>query len=275
MPPAYVKPYVRRNKTDAADAAAICEALRAAGLHLVAVKSEAQQAVLALHRTRELLVRQCTMTTNALRALLAEFGVVFGVVAAQGQAGLSGLLAMIGTDALAVPPEAGEALAALARQLRALKMEIGGLETRIVAWHKCDAASRRLASIPGIGPITASALAASVGDPRAFRTGRHLAAWLGLTPREFSSGLKRRHGRISRRGDGYLRAAADPRRPCRHAPPWPRPGAGCRLARQAAPTPARRRGGGGARQQDGAHRLGGDGAQRNLATTPGQRLKRT
>jgi transposase len=156
VPPAYVKPYVRRNKTDAADAAAICEALRAPGLHLVAVKSEAQQAVLALHRTRELLVRQCTMTTNALRALLAEFG----VVAAQGQAGLSGLLAMIGTDALAVPPEAGEALAALARQLRALKMEIGGLETRIVAWHKCDAASRRLASIPGIGPITASALAA-------------------------------------------------------------------------------------------------------------------
>lgn len=202
VPPRYVKVYVRRNKTDAADAAAICEALRRPGLHAVPVKSTAQQAVLMLHRTRELLVEQRTMTANALRAHLAEFG----IVAAQGQGGLTQLKTMVGEPGtLDVPPEAGAALALLAAQCRELELKIRELERRIVLWHKNDATSRRLATIPGIGPIIASALSARVADATVFRTGRHFAAWLGLTPREWSSGMKRRQGRISKRGDAYLR----------------------------------------------------------------------
>lgn len=201
VPPRYVKAYVRRNKTDAADAAAICEALGRRDMAFVPVKSEAQQAVLALHRTRELLVRQRTMTANALRGQLAEFG----IVAAQGQAGLGELMAMVEEGATGIPEEARIASGVLAAQWRALREQIIALERRIGAWHRQDAASRRLATIPGIGPITASALVASVGDARAFRTGRHFAAWLGLTPREWSSGMKRRQGKISKRGDSYLR----------------------------------------------------------------------
>jgi transposase len=201
VPPRYVKAYVRRNKTDAADAAAICEAMGSRDMHFVPVKSEAQQAVLALHRTRELLVRQRTMTANALRGQLAEFG----VVAAQGQAGLGELMEMVGEPASDLPEEARAAFAALARQWRESQGQIAALERRIAAWHRKDATSRRLATIPGIGPITASAMTASVGDARSFRTGRHFAAWLGLTPREWSSGMKRRQGKISKRGDGYLR----------------------------------------------------------------------
>jgi len=199
IPPRYVKGYVRRNKTDAADAAALCEALRGRGMHLVPVKSEAQQAVLVLHRVRECLVHQRTMTANALRGHLAEFG----IVAARGQAGLDKL--MTGLGAVGLPEEARFALELAATQWRELDQKIDALERRIVAWHRGDEMSRRLASIPGIGPITASALAASIGDPKAFKTGRHFAAWLGLTPREWSSGLKRRQGGISKRGDGYLR----------------------------------------------------------------------
>lgn len=202
VPPRYVKPYVRRNKTDAADAAAICEALRCPAIHAVPVKSAAQQAVLMLHRTRELLVRQRTMTANALRGHLAEFG----VIAAQGQGGLARLVAMVGDDGgLDVPPEARGALEILAAQCNELSLKIRALEKRIVAWHKSDATSRRLATIPGVGPIVASALVASVADATVFRTGRHFAAWLGITPREWSSGMKRRQGRISKRGDAYLR----------------------------------------------------------------------
>jgi transposase len=201
VPPRYVKAYVRRNKTDAADAAAICEALGRRDMAFVPVKSEAQQAVLALHRTRELLVRQRTMTANALRGQLAEFG----IVAARGQAGLAELMALVDGHAAELPKEACAAFEALAGQWRAVHGQIATLERQIAAWHRNDATSRRLATIPGIGPITASALAASVGDARTFRTGRHFAAWLGLTPREWSSGMKRRQGRISKRGDGYLR----------------------------------------------------------------------
>jgi transposase len=201
VPPRYVKAYVRRNKTDAADAAAICEAMGRRDMHFVPVKSAAQQAALALHRTRELLVRQRTMTANALRGQLAEFG----IVAAQGQAGLGQLLEMVGAPGSDLPAEARAAFAVLAGQWGALHGQIAALERQIAAWHRNDATSRRLATIPGIGPITASALAASVGDAKAFKTGRHFAAWLGLTPREWSSGMKRRQGKISKRGDGYLR----------------------------------------------------------------------
>ena len=205
LPPRYVKSYVWGNKTDAADAAAICRACGDARIHDVAVKSVDQQGVLALHRARDLLVRQRTTLGNALRAHLSEFG----IVAPQGRAGLSGLRTLVceggvpGVSAVALA-----ALEALSSQWSLLDRQVRDLERAIVAHHKEDEVSRRLATIPGIGPITATALAATVGtvgDASAFRTGRHLAAWLGLTPREHSSGLKRRQGGIGKRGDAYLR----------------------------------------------------------------------
>jgi len=201
VPPSYVKKYVRRNKTDAADARAICEAMRAPDMHFVPIKSMTQQSVLVLHRTRELLVRQRTMTANALRAHLAEFG----MIAPQGGTGLASLLAQVRDPTPGLPEEARAGLMLLASQWDALKDKIRALERRIIVWHKADDTSRRLATIPGIGPLGASALAASVGDARVFKTGRHFAAWLGLTPREWSSGLRRRQGRITKRGDDYLR----------------------------------------------------------------------
>ncbi len=202
IPPRYVKPYVKRNKTDAADAAAICEAVMRPSMQFVPIKSEAQQGVLALHRTRELLVRQRTMTSNALRAHLAEFG----IIAAQGVAGIARLVEGVRDPALSgLPDEARDGLIVLAAQWEELSTRVAVLERRIKAWHRANETSRRLATIPGIGPITASAMAATVGDASAFASGRHFAAWLGLTPREWSSALKRRQGRISKRGDGYLR----------------------------------------------------------------------
>ena len=202
LPPRYVKSYVWRNKTDAADAAAICVASGDPRIHAVPVKTADQQALLALHRVRELLVRQRTTLGNALRAHLGEFG----IVAPQGQAGLGRLRAAVADcQALGIPAMAQPALEALAAQWSALNAQIRQLERAILDQHKANEASRRLATIPGIGPITATALVASVGDARNFKTGRHLAAWLGLTPREHASGLKRRQGAISKRGDAYLR----------------------------------------------------------------------
>jgi len=202
LPPRYVKSYVWRNKTDAADAAAICAASRDPRIHPVPVKTADQQALLALHRVRELLVRQRTTLGNALRAHLAEFG----IVAPQGQAGLGRLReAVAGSDALGIPAVAVPALEALVVQWTSLNDRVRELERAILRQHRADEASRRLATIPGIGPITATALVATIGDARNFKTGRHLAAWLGLTPREYASGLKRRQGAISKRGDAYLR----------------------------------------------------------------------
>ena len=202
LPPRYVKSYVWRNKTDAVDAAAICVASGDPRIHAVPVKTADQQALLALHRVRELLVRQRTTLGNALRAHLAEFG----IVAPQGQAGLGQLRKAVGDgEALGVPEVALPALEALVAQWSALNERIRQLERAILDQHRASEASRRLATIPGIGPITATALVASVGDARTFKTGRHLAAWLGLTPREHASGLKRRQGAISKRGDAYLR----------------------------------------------------------------------
>lgn len=202
LPPRYVKSYVWRNKTDAADAAALCAASRDSRIHPVPVKSADQQSMLALHRARELLVRQRTMLGNALRSLLAEFG----TVAPQGQAGLTRLRAVLDeAQACALPEMARQAASSLAVQWRAAHEEIARLERTIKRHHRADARSQRLASIPGVGPLTATALVATVGDGRQFRTGRHLAAWLGLTPKEHSSGLKRRQGGISKRGNVYLR----------------------------------------------------------------------
>lgn len=202
LPPRYVKSYVWRNKTDAADAAAICVASGDPRIHAVPVKTAEQQALLALHRVRELLVCQRTTLGNALRAHLAEFG----IVAPQGQAGLGRLREAVARgEALGVPAVALPALEALTAQWSALNERIRELERAILRQHRANEASRRLATIPGIGPITATALVATIGDARNFKTGRHLAAWLGLTPREHASGLKRRQGAISKRGDAYLR----------------------------------------------------------------------
>lgn len=202
MPPRYVKPYVKRNKTDAADAAAICEAVTRPTTRFVAVKSVDQQGVLMLHRTRELLVRQRTMLANAIRAHMAEFG----IVAPAGIQRVKELFAVIADpDDLRLPVVARTCLEGLARQFLSLRDEITGIEARIYSWHRSSEISRRLETIPGIGPITASALAVSITDPHLFKSGRELAAWIGLVPRQNSSGGKERLGRISKQGDQYLR----------------------------------------------------------------------
>lgn len=198
--PTRVKAYVQRGKkNDATDAAAIAEAVTRPHMAFVPMKSEAQQGVLMLHRTRELLVRQRTMLINALRAHLAEFG----IVAAQGWRKVKDLMA--GLDEAAVPELARSALRQIAEQIMQCNARIDALEQEIVGWHRVDESSRNLATIPGIGPITASAIAASVADPAAFKNGRHLAAWLGLVPRQNSSGGKNRLGAITKAGDSYIR----------------------------------------------------------------------
>lgn len=203
VPAVYVKPFVKRGKTDAADAAAICEAAQRPSMQFVPVKSEAQQAARALHRARELAVRQRTQTGNALRGLLAEFG----VVAPQGAAGLRRLAQAI--DSQDAPLPVPEAMLLVARTLLAqwhtLDATAARLEARIVAEAKADPRAGRLMAVPGIGPMTAHALLAAVPDPRAFRSGRAFAAWLGLTPRIHASGRRRRTGRITRMGDPGVR----------------------------------------------------------------------
>jgi transposase len=202
IPPQYVKPYVKRNKTDAADAEAICEAVTRPSMHFVGIKSVDQQAVMSLHRTRDLLVRQRTMAINALRGHMAEFG----VVEAQGIAGAKRLVAILAdeTDGR-IPPLARRVLGELVGQLRGAMARIDALEREMKAWHKASEVSQRLATIPGVGPVTATALAATVPDASVFSSGRQFAAWIGLVPRQHSTGGKPRLGGISKRGDGYLR----------------------------------------------------------------------
>ena len=202
MPPQYVKPYVKRQKNDAADAEAICEAVARPTMRFVPIKTEDQQAALMLHRTRELLVRQRGMLINGLRAQLAEFGIVF----AQGRSGLAELVTLL-TDPTekSIPSLARTAMTELIGQLRDLTSRIKSMEREIVLWHRSNVVSRRLESIPGVGPITASAIAASVTDARQFRNGRQFAAWLGIVPRQNSSGGKERLGRITKWGDSYIR----------------------------------------------------------------------
>ena len=203
MPPSYVKAYVRRQKNDAADAAAICEAVTRPSMRFVPVKSVEQQAALMLHRSRDLLVRQRTQLINALRAHLAEIG----LVAATGVDGLKSLVEIV--------REAGEtgrlssamraALRVLVDQLASLQMQISRLEADIHAQHRASDASRRLETIPGIGVIGATAIAATVADASAFKSGREFAAWIGLVPRQNSTGGKQKLGSISKQGDRYLR----------------------------------------------------------------------
>jgi transposase len=201
MPPAYVNPYVKRGKTDAADAEAIAEAVTRPTMRFVAVKTTEQQAVLMLHKVRDLLVRQRTMLINALRGHLAEFG----IVAARGPGGVSAAIAALPEGQDCLPELARQMLHALIDQIRVIGIAIAKAEQRIIAWHRASQASRRLATIPGIGPITASAIAAAVLKATLFRSGRQFAAWLGLTPRAHSSGGKQRLGGISKQGDSYIR----------------------------------------------------------------------
>jgi transposase len=202
MPAKDVKAYVKRNKNDAADAEAICEAVRRPTMRFVQVKSAEQQGRLMQHRARDLLLRQQTQVTNALRAHLAELG----IVAAQGREGLKQLLAIIADERdERLPIDARAGLIVLAAQLQALHTMIGSIERRLTVQHRANEASKRLQSIHGIGIIGASAIAATVTDPKAFRSGRDFAAWIGLVPREDSTGGKRKLGPISKQGDRYLR----------------------------------------------------------------------
>jgi transposase len=200
MPAQYVKAYVKRGKNDAADAGAICEAASRPSMRFVPVKSEAQQAALMLHRARDLLMRQRTQLINAVRGHLAEFG----IIEAQGAWNLSRVLAHLETEG-ELPEAARQVLRLLAVQLDEARNRIEDLDAQIEAWHKANPVSQRLTTIPGIGPLVATAIAATVPDAGVFRSGREFAAWLGLVPRQRSTGGKQRLGRISREGDGYIR----------------------------------------------------------------------
>jgi transposase len=202
MPPQYVRPYVKTNKHDAADAEACCEAVTRPGMRFVPVKREDQQSLLMLHRVREQLLKQRTATINALRAHLAEFG----IVAAQRRKGLGELLAVVAdVEDRRLPPLARELLQTLVEHLYALQERTAGLDRRLVEASRDGAACERLVAVPGVGPVIATALVAAVGDAKAFASGRHLAAWLGLVPRQHASGGKERLLGLSKRGDRYLR----------------------------------------------------------------------
>jgi transposase len=203
MPPAYVKPYVKRHKNDATDAEAICEAVSRPNMRFVATKTPEQQSCLTLHRTRHLFIRQQTSVINAIRAHLAEFGIVAPV----GRQGVEQLLSVAAdSNDKRLPEVARACVTALGAQLRTLKARILEFDRMINAWHRSNGASRRLDDIPGVGPVLATALIASIADPKAFRSGRDFSAWIGLVPKQNSSGGKDRLGNISKRGDRYLRS---------------------------------------------------------------------
>jgi transposase len=202
MPPAYVKPYVKRQKNDAADAEAIYEAVTRANMRFVATKTPEQQSGLMLHRTRHLFIRQQTAVINAIRAHLAEFGIVAPV----GRNGVEQLLGIVADpNDKRLPEVARVCIAALGTQLRVLKAQVLNFDRQIMAWHRSNETSKRLDEIPGVGPVLATALVASVADPKAFRSGRDFSAWIGLVPKQNSSGGKDRLGSISKQGDRYLR----------------------------------------------------------------------
>ena len=202
MPPTYVKAYVKRGKNDAADAAAICEAVTRPSMRFVPIKSIEQQSALMLHRTRDLLIRQRTQLINALRAHLAELG----LVAAKGREGLQQLVTTVTESSdERLPSNARFACQGIVAQLYALKSQINGLDKRIIQAHRANADSKRLDAIPGFGVILSTAVVATMTDPKAFKTGREFAAWIGLVPRQNSTGGKERLGSISKQGDRYLR----------------------------------------------------------------------
>ena len=203
MPPAYVKPNVKRQKNDAADAEAICEAVQRPNMRFVPTKTVEQQCCLVLHRTRHLLIRQQTAVINAIRAHLAEFGIVAPV----GRNGVEELLYVVADlDDGRVPDVARECLALLDKQLQLMKTQILELDRRVNAWHRSNETCKRLDAIPGVGPALATALVASVADPKAFRSGRDFSAWIGVVPKQNSSGGKEKLGNITKQGERYLRS---------------------------------------------------------------------
>ena len=202
LPPADVQAYVRRNKTDAADAAAICEAVTRPHLRAVPLKTPDQQALAAQHRVRDMFVGQRTALINALRAHMAEFG----IVAARGPGGVRELVAALAeADESALPALARTVLGDVVAAIESLERRINGIERSIVSANKANETARRLLTIPAVGPIGASAFAGLVADPAAFKNGRAFASWLGLTPREHSTGGRQRLGPISKQGNRYLR----------------------------------------------------------------------
>jgi transposase len=202
MPPSYVKAYLKRSKNDANDAAAICEAVTRPSMRFVPTKSKQQQSGLMLHRSRQLLVRQRTMLSNAIRGHMAELG----IISAKGRNGTAELLKTItNPEDGCIPVAARFCLGALARQYVALAAEIRAIDQQIHVWHRSCEESRRLEEIPGVGPIVATALVAEVGDWKAFSSGRNLAAWIGLVPKQHSTGGRDRLGGISKQGNRYLR----------------------------------------------------------------------
>jgi len=202
MPAKDVKAYLKRNKNDAADAEAICEAVRRPTMRFVQIKSAEQQGQLMQHRTRDVLIRQRTQIINALRAHLAELG----IVAAQGDTGVNELRAIVADDRNErLPIDARASVIVLAAQLEALQTLIGSIEKRIKMQHRSNETSQRVETIPGIGVLGASAIVATVADPTIFRSGRDFAAWIGLVPRQDSTGGKQKLGPISKQGDRYLR----------------------------------------------------------------------
>jgi transposase len=203
MPPRYVKPYVKRQKNDAADAEAICEAVTRPTMRFVETKSPEQQSIMMLHRVRSMLVRQRTQLSNAIRGHVAEFGIVAPI----GRNGLEGLIEQISdTNDNLVPAEARACLDMLVAQLGMVKAQILEADRRVVASARKTEVGRRLMGIPGIGPLLASAFVATVPDPAVFKSGRSLAAWIGLVPRQNSSGGKERLGGITKQGNRYLRS---------------------------------------------------------------------
>jgi transposase len=202
MPPQYVKPYVKTNKHDAADAEGCCEAVQRPSMRFVPVKTETQQALLMLHRIRDRLVAERTGTISAIRGHMAEFG----IVAARRGLGMKELLAIISDiDDARLPSMARELLVVQVEHLRAIETRIADLDGRLQHQARNDEAARRLTAIPGIGPVIATAMVATVVDAQIFPNGRSFAAWLGLTPRQHATGGRERLLGISKRGDGYLR----------------------------------------------------------------------
>lgn len=202
MPPSYVKAYLKRGKNDANDAAAICEAVSRPSMRFVAVKTKEQQAALMLHRARQLLVRQRTMLSNAIRGHLSELG----IVSAKGRNGTDELLEIIGQETdNRIPVAARSVLKVLASQYIAIGAEIASISKSILTWHRSCEPSRRLEEIPGIGPIVATALVAEISDWKAFSSGRGLAAWIGLVPKQHTTGGKDKLGSITKQGNRYLR----------------------------------------------------------------------
>ena len=264
IPPQYVKPYVKRNKTDAADAEAICEAVSRPNMRFVPIKTVDQQAVLALHRARSLLVRQRTQLANAIRGLLGEFG----IIVPKGIRRLTELRERAaGAASDSLPDEARSAVSLLFRQLEATQDRIGAVEAGILAWHARSEVSQRLVTAPGIGPITATALVAAVGDARQFTSARGFAAWLGLTPRVTASGGKEKLGKISKGWRPLSADLADPRRPRPGRRAAAAIGGATALAACAGRAPPRERRGDGPCAQDRPSRVGNADPPGGLAGT--------